>query len=455
MNDRQRFALGILWMACGASIVAGCVTADGTYRELSDARQVIYQHGVPHTDRNGRMQLEADEKSFLPRCAYESLPGMLADLRRAGFNCFKPWNGLSIQAVLPEARASQMQLIKQLWILPCDFQTHPDCDPSRDAARQIATLADQVAKVADSANILGWYIEEEPTSCVNAGNCQQRFENFKQFKAAIHAVDPLHPSFSLDISLPKPAALRAWSEFNGSGDVAAIDNYPFHHGDESSLEDSAANYQRLVALNHEKKPVWITVQDFGTPPDSAGTPWVLPAPQQMRAEVFTALVHGATGIVFFALDSWASRNALVIGIAAKPASSYPGAHAQDAVATPAAIAASQNLWNETVSLNAEIDRLQRVLLSPTAALAYSVGIRGRAITTTPIRSLLKKSRDGVYTLLVVNIDNVPLSMLFTFPETPLDLHSIDASGSRQAMDLTGKSIAYSIEGFGVRVYEFR
>jgi hypothetical protein len=174
----------------------------------------------------------------------------------------------------------------------------------------------------------------------------------------------------------------------------------------------------------------------------------------LRAEVFAALVHGATGIVYFALDNWASRNAQVIGITATPLASYPNQHPGDAVATASDIASSETLWNATVSLNAELQRLQSVILSPTATLPYRVAIQGRAISATPIRTLLKMGNEGVYTLLVSNIDDMPLNVHFTLPVPPLDLHSIDAGGARNRIGSNSNSFADSIEGYGVRIFEF-
>jgi hypothetical protein len=99
--------------------------------------------------------------------------------------------------------------------------------------------------------------------------------------------------------------------------------------------------------------------------------------------------------------------------------------------------------------------LQSVILSPTATPVYRVAVKNRAISSTPIRSLLKTSAEGVYTLLVVNIDNVPLTARFTLATPPLGLHSIDAAGSEHPIVSYGNSFTDSIEGFGIRIYQFR
>ncbi len=425
------------------------------FMDLTRTPQLIYQSGAPHTDRNGKTQFTANSASFFPRCAYETLPGMLTELKAAGFNCFKPWNGLSLTSVIPEAERTGMQLIKQLNISPCDFKSKLNCEPSSNAASQIALLTGQIASAANSQAILGWYIEEEPTGCINApASCPERLTNYRNFSAAIKNIDVVHPTFSLDISLPSARALPQWQQFNSVGEVTAIDNYPFHKGNEQTLEASVDVYNRLVALNKQKKPMWVTVQAFKVQ-TSDGSGWTMPTPRQLRAEIFAAVVSGATGIIDFALDDWATRSAQVIGISASPLTSYPNAQPKDALATPGDIASSRALWSEAVNLNRELARLQAAILSPTAAVPYRVAIAGRGVTATPIRSLLKVNSEGVYTMLIVNIDNTPLDMQVMLPMRPFDLYSMDAAGSRYPRDSYGNSITDSIEGFGIRIYEFK
>lgn len=52
-----------------------------------------------------------------------------------------------------------------------------------------------------------------------------------------------------------------------------------------------------ASINNESKPIWLCVQAF------EGSKWLMPTPREMRAQVYTALIHGATGIIYFAMDS--------------------------------------------------------------------------------------------------------------------------------------------------------
>jgi hypothetical protein len=41
----------------------------------------------------------------------------------------------------------------------------------------------------------------------------------------------------------------------------------------------------------------------------------MPSPREMRGQVYAGIVHGATGIIYFAMDSGVTRDGQVMGIA--------------------------------------------------------------------------------------------------------------------------------------------
>jgi hypothetical protein len=447
-----------------------------TYSNLAGAQQTLYenQKGVPHTDKNGRILTAFDSgSSFLPRCAVGPLANELADLAAAGFNCFVQKEAPPIGPSLAEANAAGMQMIQEFGVSPDNLNATPDCTLASNASNPICSIQAEVAQMASDPAILAWKAEDEPSAC--SSNCAQRQANYKGLVTAIGQVDAVHPVFAVDNTASADAAESAlWTWWNTTWPIASNDDYPFTNATPetpattTTLARSALDYQTLVDGNVAvgratlyKTPIWIWLQTFsGT---IGNFPWAMPTPSQVRAQAYTALVHGSTGIFYFMLDNFVARNAQVIGISKNPLVSYPGAHLCpphtppdcDLIATDYDIGVSKNLWGAVVALNAELGRLQPVILSPTANLTYQVGIQGTAVTATPIRTMLKKSSDGVYTLLVINIDNVPLNVQFTFPTRPVDLYSIDTIGSRNPWTPSGNSILDSIEGFGVRIYEFK
>ena len=52
-----------------------------------------------------------------------------------------------------------------------------------------------------------------------------------------------------------------------------------------------------VSSNNESKPVWLCVQAF------EGGAWLMPTVREMRGQLYTGIVSGSTGIIYFAMDS--------------------------------------------------------------------------------------------------------------------------------------------------------
>ena len=183
-------------------------------------------------------------------------------------------------------------------------------------------------------------------------------------------MDPRHPVFPLDGSDIPPGESAWWDTWNSSGDVTAHDNYPLRPWTED-LEALAQSVSRAVHLNGERKPVWITLQAFGGAP-GLSPPARIPTPEELRGMAFTAIIHGATGLILFAYDSWATREGNVIGIAPETAEGYGKGRQCHTVQA----AQSRALWAGATALNAELARLAPRILSPTARLAYEVSFSG-------------------------------------------------------------------------------
>jgi len=122
------------------------------------------------------------------------------------------------------------------------------------------------------------------------------------------------------------------------------------------------------------------------------------------------------------------------------------------------LAPEGSTWvKEMEAMNQELQSLQNAILSPTSTLDYQVGYSGTSVagTDTPLRSMLKKDANGVYTLLLVNIVNLPQQLKISLPGRPIELFAIDAQGARYPIGPYGSTLTDSIEGFGVRKYEFK
>jgi len=109
-----------------------------------------------------------------------------------------------------------------------------------------------------------------------------------------------------------------------------------------------------------------------------------------------------------------TRNNNAIGIAPVPKAKY----ASGIVATAGQLRKARDMWDETVSINAELERLRPALLSPTANLPYEISLDDawKPITKDPIRTLLKINPAGGYVLLISNIDGAPQMTRVRFPD---------------------------------------
>jgi hypothetical protein len=378
------------------------------------------------------VRTDYDTASFFPRCIYHAVAGSFRAIREAGFNCVHTWEGYGISDVIAELRANDLQLIKH-W--PTDAE---------------------VREFGSDPNILAWYLDEEPTAQTyfdmqrtgKTGLMSERYQRFVSRKAAIQAIDRRHPVFPLDGAWVPPALEGWWDRWNTSGDISAHDNYPLM-AQATDIGSLPRSIHQAVRLNGERKPVWLTLQAFGSAPGLQPA-MRLPSPGELRGMVFTSIIHGATGIILFAYDSQVTREGFVIGTAPGTPESY-GKHA---AATPRQVEQSRALWAGAARLNAELDRLTPRLLSPTATVPYTVYFSGASRSRSPIRTMLKGA-EGRYTLLAANIEGGSLGVRYQFTRTIASVLRLNGDGSRTIIAPGGSMFRDSMDSLGAAVYEVR
>jgi hypothetical protein len=421
-----RLLLAHLWLPLLAGgALPGAPSSNAAYRV--GGMQTVYRAGVPHTDRHGHLRQRYGADSFFPRCLYHAIEGSLQVIKDAGFNCVHTYEQIGIHDIMPELRSADLQLLKH-W--PTDAE---------------------VRAFAFDPHILGWYLDEEPTHRAflemartgESGLVQRRYEAYLARRAAIKAIDPHHPVLPLESGWIPPGHQDWWERWNTAGDVVAYDHYLL----ERETPDIAALAERVslaVRINQERKPVWLTVQAY------AGNRIVLPTPEELRGMVFTSIIHGATGIILFTYDSRITRIWDVVGISPDPVPDYNGRGA----ATPLQQSESRALWHGAAALNAELDRLAPRILSPTAALPYTVHYTGSGTTSMSVRTLLKSHGTG-YTLFASNLERAPYSARFQFSRRIASVVRLDSDGSTTALAPDGSVFRDSIGPFGAGVYDIR
>jgi len=404
-------------MCLGLMTLAACSGSRDVFLASPEAVQRIYLHGVPHIDGQGaRRSVYSPSESFLPIGLYHALSGEhngrsydFSPLRAAGFNTVHAWE---MQKLEPVAQAAAANNLKLIFFNPTDD----------DVRRQL---------VDRDSPVLAWYLEQEPTKPVDDPAWRSHLSRFRARHDAIRTLDPIRPGLIIDTPFMTGPRAERWINWNTAADITSHFNYPILNHATPSLSAARGipeTVARAVALNAERKPVWFVVQAFASPHQG----WNMPDATQLRAMAYAALIHGATGIIYFSLDSFVTRDDGVIGISPDtlseygPAPDYNGDGRPPLVADDALLKASRTLWSAASSLNRELAALQAELLTATSPRDYMLEIAGHSHSPVPIRTLLKE-RDGIATLFAVNLDNRPLQMRVTFDTAVHDLSVLFAN----------------------------
>jgi hypothetical protein len=419
--------------------VAGIVApAHSEWQNSPDAAQLIYQNGVPHTDANGRPMMQYDAaRSFLPIGIYHALhrdtsaeDGMVyrfSDLTKAGFNVGWMWWGNPPLETAKAAEAAGLQIV--LW--------------GRERE------AEMLRELAKSPALLGYTMDDEPINHLGPG-LEKRFEEIKADAAKIRAVDKTHPIFFVDSGWILPPARDWWIKLNTWGDISSHDSYPINGRNTSlSMEQGIPQTVSLaVSSNDQQKPVWFVVQNHEWPNPNYGL--IFPTIAQQRCMVYTALIHGATGIIHFALDSFVTRDAKVVGISPDPKPKYY----LGTTATASQLRQSRDLWHATAALNAELETLKPSLLSPTADVPYEVALDDawKPVTETPIRTLLKTNPAGGYTLLMANVDAAQQKVRVRFPGKNFKATQIFDAENAGEFAREGDAFQVLCQAYDIRVF---
>ena len=403
--------------------------------------QQFYGEGVPHTDRRGRMRFDFDAKqSFLPLAIYHALAGehygkryQLGVLSAAGFNTVHLWEKQAPETFADRLREAQLQMIVH-WPNP-----------------------ESIAALSREPSLLAWYLDEEPSFIYPAGDTKKRFAKFERDRDTIRRIDTETPILVLDG--PPTAANRArWDRWNLAGDISSHFNYPVtvkrlrDYGPVERVAETTTIARKLV---DQRRPLWMTLQAFGG--EARG--WRKPSPKTVRAMSYAAIVHGATGLIYFAYDSFVTRDDGILGISPSPERDYRVKTDYNADGKPPLIASdadrnwSRALFGAVAKLNAEMNQLRGVILSPTSALKYTVQPANAFAWSHMVRCLLKKSNAG-YTLITVNVDTEPASVDFRFPDPIKSITPLFNSARPDNVDAHGYTVNYAGEAVGVYRIEF-
>jgi hypothetical protein len=203
-------------------------------------------------------------------------------------------------------------------------------------------------------------------------------------------------------------------------DVASFDIYPVTHPSPEvagNLWYVGRGVERLREWTDRRKPVWACIETTHVSNEK-----VMPTPRQVRSEVWIALAHGATGIIYFCHEF--KPREIEAGLLAHP-----------------------EIVEAVKSVNAEVAALAPVLNSPTVEGAAGVA---SSRDDVPIRTLCKTHGGATY-VIAVSMRDAPTRGRFTLSGRSGNVR-VQVVGEGRSIDAPQGKFEDAFDGYGVHIY---
>jgi hypothetical protein len=158
------------------------------------------------------------------------------------------------------------------------------------------------AAAKDHPALLAWYLTDEPESH------NKTPEGEREHYLALKKNDPNHPIGLCHF------LFESLSKYKDACDFTMTDVYPVTAHRDVPLLNVGIHIDEAKRVHGPDWANWAYIQVFGGP-DTDGGKWAQPLPHEVRCMAYLALVHGATGILYFsywpkAPDTWNSLREL-------------------------------------------------------------------------------------------------------------------------------------------------
>jgi hypothetical protein len=294
----------------------------------------------------------------------------------------------------------------------------------------------------DHPSIVGWMHGDEPDNAQSLGQGkgygppilpEKIVRDYERMRAA----DPTRPVL---LNLGQGVA---WDNYIGRGvrrnhpedyaeyvtgcDIASFDIYPVVHDEPEvagKLEFVARGVERLVQWTRGEKTIWNCIECT-----HISNPQIKATPQQVRTEVWMALIHGSRGLIYFV-------------------------HQFKPTFKEAALLDDPELLAAITAINRQIHELAPILNSPSIVNGVMVESSTEGV---PIAWMLKRRGDTAC-LFAANMRNRPTRATFVIPESTMGLGSsilatvLDESRS---IPVRNGELADEFKSYEVHLYELR
>jgi len=338
-------------------------------------------------------------KPFFPVGIYHAPTSAYPELKEWGFNSVH-LPGLASSQTEADLDAADSHGLKVL------FETS---DTLRDNTN-LDEIRTRVMQFREHPAVLVWYPIDEPAY----SGCA--LENVTAVCNLIRELDNLHPIFILE---PVPWVMEDYGRLS---DILGSHSYPIP-SDSIKKVAEAVETAKLAVQN--AKPVWIGIQSHNLEHYGLVDNGRYPTPEEEKAMVYLALVHGAKGILYYSYG--------------------------DMRAWPNWAEESNELWNSIKTINSEINELSPILLS--GDVEQDVNVSPALQNGEGIHALLKKYEDEWY-LLTVNSENRDIEATFTVPTNwPQKLISVYKED--RTIQIANNQFTDTFAGYEVHVYKIR
>ncbi len=201
-----------------------------------------------------------DGKPFFPIgiFTYELTPAVLAELHELQFN-----------TVLNGFATNQLDLLHEHGLMAV-------CHASPE----------WINAAMNHPALFAWYLSDEPENrSTSAEKERKRYLELKS-KDPNHPIGLCHTSF------------EALTTFKSACDVTMTDIYPITPERDKNIMGVSIMMDEARRIHGASWPQWTYIQTFGGPEADNGV-WAVPLPHEVRFMVYQALVHRATGILYF------------------------------------------------------------------------------------------------------------------------------------------------------------
>jgi hypothetical protein len=215
-----------------------------------------------------------------------------------------------------------------------------------------------------------------------------------------------------------------YAEYVKGCDIASFDIYPVVHESPEvagKLEFVAQGVERLMRWTGGAKPVWNCIEctHISNPNQKA-------TPEQLRSEVWGALIRGSRGLIYFV-------------------------HQFKPVFKEAALLEDAEMLAAVTALNGEIQKLAPVLNSPT--IQDAVAVRSDGAENGSIASMMKQVGDEYY-LFAANLKNERVQGTFTL-RVPAVSSEIEVIGESRALAVEKGGLADEFAPYAVHLYRWK